>query len=448
MALDSSGNLYVANGTGNTVSEFLPGRTTASRTLIGLNQPVALAFDSHGNLDVANQAANTVSEFIPGSTTASATLRGSLNGPDGLAFNSSDDLFVANAGSGTVTEFAPGSTAPIATLGGLNAPRSVIFDTNGNLYVANVGGNTVSEFLPGATTASVTLIGLNQPDALAFDSSGDLFVANLGVSTVSKFAAAGSVPVVTTSNTALSYTVNSGAQPVDSGITVTDSKSATLVSATIAISSGYNSTDDTLAFTNQNGISASFNQAAGILTLTGTASVATYQAALRTVTFSSTSAAASSSTRVVSFSVNDGTNASNTPSRTINLLSASATHLVVSTQPPATVAAGAGFGLTVAVEDAVGNLVSDDSGSVTVALANNPGGSTLSGTLTATVANGVATFTGLSLNRVGSDYTLSVTSGTLSSATTGAITVAPGAATQLAVSTQPPATVTAGPALD
>ena len=64
LALDSSGDLFVANQNGN-VDEFAPGSTTPTATLTGLNDPLALAFDSSGNLFVANANGNTVSEFAP-----------------------------------------------------------------------------------------------------------------------------------------------------------------------------------------------------------------------------------------------------------------------------------------------------------------------------------------------------------------------------------------------
>ena len=49
--------------------------------------------------------------------------------------------------------------------------------------------------------------------------------------------------------------------------------------------------------------------------------------------------------------------------------------------PPATLSPGGLFGLTVAVEDKYGNLATSYDGTVTLALANNPGGGTLSGNL-------------------------------------------------------------------
>ena len=63
-------------------------------------------------------------------------------------------------------------------------------------------------------------------------------------------------------------------------------------------------------------------------------------------------------------------------------------------QPPASVTADTPFGLTVDADDSSGNLLSSFDGTVTVALANNPGGATLGGTLSVTASGGVATFSG------------------------------------------------------
>ncbi len=98
-------------------------------------------------------------------------------------------------------------------------------------------------------------------------------------------------------------------------------------------------------------------------------------------------------------------------------------HLVVTTQPPASVTAGTGFSLVVSVETASGSVDTTFHGTVTLSLAANPGGSTLSGTLTVTAVNGVATFTGLSLNNAGTGYVIQAASSGLSSVTTSAFNV-------------------------
>ena len=82
-----------------------------------------------------------------------------------------------------------------------------------------------------------------------------------------------------------------------------------------------------------------------------------------------------------------------------------------------------GFGMQAAVEDAFGNVVTSATTAVKIALDNNPTGGKLGGTLSETPVNGVATFSGLTINQAGSGYTLQVSSGKLASAITSAITV-------------------------
>jgi hypothetical protein len=71
---------------------------------------------------------------------------------------------------------------------------------------------------------------------------------------------------------------------LDSGLSVTDAASTTLLGATVSISSGFLS-GDILNFVNQNGITGSYNSSNGTLTLSGTASVADYQTALESITY-------------------------------------------------------------------------------------------------------------------------------------------------------------------
>ena len=80
----------------------------------------------------------------------------------------------------------------------------------------------------------------------------------------------------------LSYTEKATAATASTrGLTVTDVDSANLAGATVSDHRRTSSPADVLGFTNQNGITGSFNAATGALTLTGSASVANYQTALR-----------------------------------------------------------------------------------------------------------------------------------------------------------------------
>jgi streptogramin lyase len=115
--------------------------------------------------------------------------------------------------------------------------------------------------------------------------------------------------------------------------------------------------------------------------------------------------------------------------------------MVVTQQPPVSVTAGSSFGLTVQAEDSAGNPLPSFNGTVRLALGQNPGGGIVGGTLSVQASGGVATFSGLTLNKAASGYTLYASRGGFASGFTNAITVTPAAATQLVITQQPPATV-------
>jgi hypothetical protein len=106
-------------------------------------------------------------------------------------------------------------------------------------------------------------------------------------------------------------------------------------------------------------------------------------------------------------------------------LSAAPDQLVVTTAAPEAVAVGAPIGLAVSALTAAGAVDAAFDGTVTVALLDPAGtGATLAGTLTATAANGVATFAGLGINVAGI-YALVVTADPTAAAgtTTGTLAV-------------------------
>jgi subtilase family serine protease len=109
-------------------------------------------------------------------------------------------------------------------------------------------------------------------------------------------------------------------------------------------------------------------------------------------------------------------------------------------QQPTTVAVGASItpAVTVALQDASGNVVTSATNQVTIAIANNAGpGGVLGGTLTAIPVNGVATFSNLSINKAGTGYTLTATATpALTPATSSAFNVT-GATGSFAISYSP-----------
>jgi len=124
---------------------------------------------------------------------------------------------------------------------------------------------------------------------------------------------------------------------------------------------------------------------------------------------------------------------------------AAASKLVI-TDGPSNTTTGNGISpaVMVAVEDPYGNVVSTDSSTVTVCLSTGifADGST---TETAAAVNGVATFSGLTIDTAGS-YSLAATDGSLAGANSSSFTIGAAAASQLVV-TGEPSNTTAGNAI-
>jgi hypothetical protein len=117
---------------------------------------------------------------------------------------------------------------------------------------------------------------------------------------------------------ALAYTENDPATPITSALTVT--ADGNITGATVTIGTGFASAEDVISFADQLGITGSYNAVSGVLTLSGSASVADYQTALRAVRYSNTSENPSTLTRTVTFQVRAGPRfVSNTASRDVTV---------------------------------------------------------------------------------------------------------------------------------
>ena len=113
------------------------------------------------------------------------------------------------------------------------------------------------------------------------------------------------------------YTENGTPVTVTDNLTVSDVDDTNIDSATVAITGNFATGEDELLFASQAGITGSYDTATGILTLTGSATLAEYETAIRTVSYQNTSDDPSALTRTISFTINDGDIDSNLQSRDI-----------------------------------------------------------------------------------------------------------------------------------
>lgn len=232
------------------------------------------------------------------------------------ANNGIEDLTLT-VGNGTI-RFV--SLAGITIDGGANASASVtVGGTIAALNHALAAGNLIYHSNSNFTgTESL---------ALTLDDNGNTGIGGpfTDAKTISITVNPHSPPVLAGIETStLSFTEGNVATKVTNSLTVTDSDSITLVGATVSIAANYVPGEDVLTFISQNGITGTFDSAAGVLTLSGVASVATYQSVLRSVAYLDNSQDPSTTTRTISFQVDDGAvnnHLSNVVSRQVSVIS-------------------------------------------------------------------------------------------------------------------------------
>lgn len=124
---------------------------------------------------------------------------------------------------------------------------------------------------------------------------------------------------LTVSSTVISQTRDGDPQSIDDALTLTGDDDEVVSNATVVID-GFQTGEEVLAFTDTEDITGVF--ADGTLTLTGDASLAEYQAALRSVTYAITSAVPSTADRTLNLTVNfaDANQPAVTGSRTVDVI--------------------------------------------------------------------------------------------------------------------------------
>ncbi len=249
VAVDSAGNLYVADAGNDTIRKITPAGVVT--TLAGqagtsgdtdspprFNQPAGVAVDASGNVYVADTDNDTIRKVSPdgtvttlaGTAGVSGSADGSgtaarFNGPSGIAVDSSGNVYVADTlnhairmitPSGMVstiagTAGASGATDATGSAARFYGPQGLALDSSGGLYVADTNNDTIRKIVL-ASDAVTTVAGLagtagsgdglgadarfNGPSGLAVDGSGNLFIADMGNSKLREITANGAVVTV------------------------------------------------------------------------------------------------------------------------------------------------------------------------------------------------------------------------------------------------------------
>jgi hypothetical protein len=230
IAFDSAGDAWVADGAYVYVEEFSnSGSESASyylnysydsSTYSATAGSYGIAIDSAGDVWIANYNASSVSELTHKGTLLSPQggyTGGGLSSAHSVAIDHTGYAWAANYGDNSISQLGvtcirlgPCQTGAVSPTGGysgggLNDPDSIAVDGAGNLWVANANPvvgtpNGVSEFSNSGTPISPATgfapSGANTLTGVAIDGSGDVWLSNSAASNVVELIGA-STPVVT-----------------------------------------------------------------------------------------------------------------------------------------------------------------------------------------------------------------------------------------------------------
>jgi uncharacterized protein (TIGR03437 family) len=259
IAVDSHGNIYVADSRNNRVRKIANGIITTvagtgvegssgdglAATSAQLSFPRDVAVDAAGNLYIADTGNSRIRKVTSSGVISNVAGNGTpgyggdgglatsaqLSYPSGLATDSAGNLYIADswnyrvrkitvadgkiqtiAGNGSYGPFGDGSSATAASLGLI---QSLAMDTGGNLYLSDTYNHLVRKVAPSGTISAVVGGGfgpaadggaaqaasLKFPKGIAADTLGNLYIADSLNNRIRKVSPGGTITTIAGSGT-------------------------------------------------------------------------------------------------------------------------------------------------------------------------------------------------------------------------------------------------------
>jgi Bacterial Ig-like domain (group 3) len=200
VAVDSQGDVFIADSGNSVIREVFPDGIITTvvgdgvygysgdhgpATSSSLSFPMAIALDSHGDLFVADTGNSVIREVTPGS--------------DGLL---SDGTITTVAGNGVYGYSGDGGPATSAEL---EYPGGVAVDASGDIFISDTARSVIREVQPNGVISTVAVlasgpIGRYEPCGITVDAQGDLFITATDACKILEMPPGGPISVVAGNN--------------------------------------------------------------------------------------------------------------------------------------------------------------------------------------------------------------------------------------------------------
>jgi len=265
LAVDASGNLYVAAASDDTIRKVTPagvvttlagtsgvtGSADGTGTAAQFNDPQGVAIDAAGNVYVADTNNNVIRKITPTGVVTTLAGGGSFSCRDGMgsaaqfsepsavATDAGGDIYVADSNNSTIRKITPagmvttvagqcgtdGTADGAGSAASFYAPHGIAVDSAGTIYVADSGGDTIRKITPAGDVTTVAGDGrvpgridgtgagarFDVPYGVAVDATGTIYVADTYNTALRKISASGAVTTLAGTPAIIGYIDGVGA---------------------------------------------------------------------------------------------------------------------------------------------------------------------------------------------------------------------------------------------